>query len=165
MRGGARLTARPTSGIPRRVRFVRAAAEAPAVPGAYLLLVALPVPLSVTLPHRPETTLSPGRYLYAGSARGPGGLRARLARHLRADKKPHWHIDRLTEAGMVEGAWVVQGGDECALVAALVHLPVPLPGFGSTDCRTCASHLLRWPAGAMPPFQSGSGKRAARPQH
>lgn len=138
--------------IPLGVGFVRTAAAAPALPGAYLLLIALPVPLCVVLPHRRATTLPPGRYLYAGSARGPGGLRARLARHLRADKKPHWHIDRLTAAGTVEGAWVIPGGSECALVAALAHLPVPLPGFGSSDCRTCVSHLLHWPAETPLPF-------------
>jgi len=31
-------------------------------------------------------------------------------------------------------------------VAALSCLPVPIPGFGSTDCVRCRSHLLRWPA-------------------
>ena len=127
------------------MRFIRSAAEAPALPGAYLLLVALPAPLRISLPRLPPTTLPPGHYVYAGSARGPGGLRARLARHMRTGKQPHWHIDRLTEAGRVEGAWVNPGGDECALVAAHAGLPVPLPGFGSTDCRHCASHLLRWP--------------------
>jgi Uri superfamily endonuclease len=128
-------------------RFITNAAEAPALPGAYLLLVTLPAPLLIALPGRPEATLHPGLYLYAGSARGPGGLRARLARHLRADKTPHWHIDRVTLAGTARGAWIFPGGDECVLIAALEHLPVPLPGFGSTDCRHCASHLLAWPAG------------------
>jgi len=129
------------------MRFITNLAEAPALPGAYLLLITLPDPLSVALPGRPEATLRPGRLLYAGSAHGPGGLRARLARHQRTDKKPHWHIDRVTLAGTVQGAWVFPGGNECAIVAALAHLPVPLPGFGSTDCRHCASHLLTWPAG------------------
>src|SRR3954466_12462716 len=73
-------------------RFITDAAEAPDLPGAYLLLVMLPRPLCVTLPRHPEATLRPGPLFYAGSARGPGGLRARLARHQRADKKPHWHI-------------------------------------------------------------------------
>ena len=27
---------------------------------------------------------------------------------------------------------------------ALSNVPVPIPGFGSTDCRRCRSHLLRW---------------------
>jgi Uri superfamily endonuclease len=128
------------------VRFIASAAEAPAVPGAYLLLATLAAPIHIALPHRPDAMLQPGRYLYAGSARGPGGLRARLARHQRADKKPHWHVDRITMAGTVTGAWVFPGGDECAIVAALAHLPVPLPGFGSSDCRRCVSHLLAWPA-------------------
>jgi hypothetical protein len=35
----------------------------------------------------------------------PGGLRARLARQMRRGKPIHWHIDRLTEAGTVLGAW------------------------------------------------------------
>nr|WP_294519010.1 GIY-YIG nuclease family protein [uncultured Rhodopila sp.] len=107
----------------------------------------LPEPLSLTLSGRPEAELQPGRYLYAGSARGPGGLRSRLMRHQRADKTLHWHIDRLTVAGTVQGAWIFPGGDECAIIAALRHLPVPVPGFGSSDCRACVSHLLRWPDG------------------
>src|SRR4051812_8195174 len=95
----------PNSRLPPG-RFIRDAAEAPDRPGAYLLLVTLPEPLCVTLPHQPEATLQPGVLLYAGSARGPGGLRARLARHQRMDKKPHWHIDRVTLAGTVLGAWI-----------------------------------------------------------
>ncbi len=47
----------------------------------------------------------------------------------------------------MQGAWVFPGGGECAIVAALADLPVPLPGFGSTDCRRCVSHLLSWPDG------------------
>ena len=110
-------------------------------------MVLLPAPTGVAWPRRPDAVLQPGRYLYAGSARGPGGMRARLARHQRADKQTHWHIDRLTLAGTVPGAWIFPGGDECAIVAALSHLPVPLPGFGSSDCRRCVSHLLAWPRG------------------
>ncbi len=130
---------------PRPDGFVTQAADAPAAPGAYLLLVTLPAPLSLALPHRPPATLAAGRFLYAGSARGPGGMRARLAHHLRPDKPVHWHIDRLTLAGRPGGAWVFPDGDECAVVALLAHLPAPLPGFGSTDCRRCISHLLAWP--------------------
>jgi Uri superfamily endonuclease len=138
---------RSRNGLITPVRFVSDAAEAPAVSGAYLLLVTLPRPLRIALPRRPEATLQPGRFIYAGSARGPGGLRARLARHQHAGKTLHWHIDRITVAATVLGAWIVPGGEECAFVTALAHLPVPLPGFGSTDCRRCASHLLAWPAG------------------
>jgi histidyl-tRNA synthetase len=130
--------------------FVPLAADAPACPGAYVLLVVLPAPLDLAVP-RPAT-LTPGRYLYCGSAKGPGGLRARLARHMRPGKSIRWHIDRLTEAGAVPGAWAFPDGDECALAAALAHLPAPVPGFGSSDCPRCRSHLFRWGEGAPLPF-------------
>jgi Uri superfamily endonuclease len=55
-----------------------------------------------------------------------------------------WHVDRLTEAGRVLATWTVVNGDECELVAALSCLPMPIEGFGSSDCQTCKSHLLRW---------------------
>lgn len=126
--------------------FHTAAATVPAVPGAYVLVIRLDVALPVVLPGRAAETLSPGRYLYCGSARGPGGLRGRLGRHMRRGKAVRWHVDRLTEAGTVLGAWAVPGGTECALAAELATLPVPLPGFGSSDCRVCRSHLLGWPA-------------------
>jgi Uri superfamily endonuclease len=116
-------------------------------PGAYVLLVALRAPLALVLPGRRQVVLPTGWYLYCGSAYGPGGLRARLRRHMQRGKKLKWHIDRLTEAGHAAGAWVVPGGNECLLVEAMSHLPCPAPGFGSSNCRTCRNHLLRWPGG------------------
>ena len=63
--------------------------------GAYLLF--LDVPANVVLPDRFATSqLDDGHYLYAGSAYGPGGIRARAARHLRRDKSRRWHVDWLT---------------------------------------------------------------------
>jgi Uri superfamily endonuclease len=130
--------------------FVATAADAPSSPGAYVLWVTLSAPLDLSVPRR--ATLAPGRYLYCGSAKGPGGLRARLARHMRHGKAVRWHIDRLTEAGEVPGGWVFPDGDECALAASLPHLPVPVPGFGSSDCKHCRSHLFHWRDGALLPF-------------
>ena len=126
-------------------RFVRAAREAPAAPGAYALLLRLDAPLLVRAGRR-EALLAPGRYIYCGSAKGPGGLRARLASHMRRDnKRAHWHVDRLTIAGVAEGAWIAPGGDECALNDALRHLPVPIEGFGAADFPRCRAHLRFWP--------------------
>ena len=126
-------------------------------PGAYLLVLALDRPLDPAIAGRPGT-LAPGLYAYCGSAYGPGGLGARLARHLRPDKKPHWHIDRLTAAGRVLAAYAQPEGSECDLLAALQALPgtgIPLPGFGSSDCRRCPAHLLRVPDGFEPPPLAG----------
>ncbi len=57
-------------------------------------------------------------------------------------KPRRWHIDQLTENGDVLGAWIFPGGIECDLVDMNSALPVPIVGFGSTDCKRCRSHLL-----------------------
>lgn len=122
-------------------------------PGAYLLVIRLDRRLDLQLSGRP-CSLGAGTYVYCGNARGPGGLGARLARHLRAEKKPHWHVDRLTVAGRVVAAYAQPDGSECALVEALCRLPgirIPLPGFGSSDCRRCRAHLAQVTTGFEPP--------------
>ncbi|WP_322515310.1 GIY-YIG nuclease family protein [Rhodopseudomonas palustris] len=113
--------------------------------GAYVVAIAIASPLGIRLGKAAPVLLPPGRYLYFGSAYGPGGLRARLGRHFRKQKSIRWHVDQLTTAGEVLGAWAVPQGDECALVRRLGDLPVPIDGFGASDCATCRSHLLRWP--------------------
>lgn len=133
--------------------FHRGAERLPAVPGAYVLILELEAEVMVRLPGRPDAVLPPGRYLYCGSARGPGGIKARVARHMRREKAVRWHVDRLTMAGTVLGAYAFPGGDECRLVSALSALPIPAPGFGSSDCSVCASHLLAWPDGIRLPFR------------
>ncbi len=120
----------------------------PSEPGAYLLLIELAAPLVLDLPRLGAATLPPGRYAYSGSAYGPGGLRARIGRHLRRDKAPRWHVDRLTAAGHVVDVRAVPGGRECDLVRGLLEDPgtsVPVPGFGSSDCRVCPAHLVALP--------------------
>lgn len=124
------------------IRFVDDASQAPAAPGAYVLWLRLDAG-QIVKAGACQGVLYPGDYLYCGSAHGPGGLRARLARHMRREKRPHWHIDQLTAAGDVHGAWVEEGGDECVLNAALGSLPIALARFGSSDCPRCPSHLRR----------------------
>ncbi len=119
--------------------------DLPAVPGAYLLWLPVARPIALVRP-MPGTLLEPGIYLYLGSANGPGGLRARVARHLRADKRPRWHVDQLTvAAGARARALAWPGGDECAWREAVqaAGASVPVPRFGASDCRRCPAHLLR----------------------
>ena len=90
-------------------------------------------------------TLPAGQYLYAGSAWGPGGIRARLGRHQRPGNKRHWHIDHLIAVGTIETTIAFPGARECEIVAfslAAGAAGVPVPGFGASDCRICPSHLL-----------------------
>jgi Uri superfamily endonuclease len=140
--------------------FCVSADSAPPTSGAYALALRLEVPLNVRVGNT-SATLPAGDYLYCGSARGPGGLRARLARHMRPQKRPHWHIDQLTRVGRVLGAFVTEDGDECALNAALDRQPTPIAGFGSSDCRRCAAHLRFWPQGAALPSGWENARKAA----
>jgi len=128
------------------VSFVRSADAAPSESGAYALLIALDSPLEVTAGRR-RATLPQGVYVYCGSAKGAGGLRARLARHMRRDKPSHWHVDQVTAAGRTVGAWVFPGASECEVNDALAALPIPIEGFGSSDCKRCRSHLRFCPKG------------------
>ncbi len=114
--------------------------------GAYLLLIRLAFRLEVNLKNR-SLALPPGWVLYAGSARGPGGMAARVQRHLRARKKIHWHIDKITTRVRPTAAFCYPDRCECDLVRDLLlhqEFSFPIPGFGSTDCRVCESHLLSW---------------------
>jgi Uri superfamily endonuclease len=127
-----------------------AVGELPRIPGVYALLLLLRGPATVRVRGR-AWRLEPGCYVYVGSARGPGGLRARVARHAASEKRVRWHVDQLT-SGAAELACVVYAeaaARECVLVPHLERLGFghPVPGFGSSDCGNCRSHLLRCPRG------------------
>lgn len=53
---------------------VRKAENAPTLPGVYVLLIELTGPVEVSLSGKVKTTLGAGRYLYCGSAKGPGAF-------------------------------------------------------------------------------------------
>jgi Uri superfamily endonuclease len=117
--------------------------------GSYVLALWLDAPHTLHVGRLGALDFPAGWYLYAGSARGPGGLPARLARHgrrLGPDKRARWHIDYLREQATWGGAWGCAAGErqECAWAAALRGLPgaqVVATGFGSSDCR-CPTHLV-----------------------
>ena len=114
--------------------------------GAYVLFFNLYESIRLDIATLGFPLAAPGAYAYCGSARGPGGLRARIARHLRADKPLHWHIDRLTATGRPTAIAYTTESSECALLDRLLagaNASVPIPGFGSSDCRRCPSHLAR----------------------
>ena len=128
----------------KEIRFCLNADGAPALPGAYAMAIELTDKAAVSLSGRSPIALPAGRYLYCGSAKGPGRLKARLSRHMRRGKSVRWHVDQLTERGLVIGSWIFPGGDECEGVQMCSYLPMPIAGFGSSDCATCRSHLLQW---------------------
>ena len=88
----------------------------------------------------------PGWYFYVGSAFGPGGIAARCRRHLRKEKKRHWHIDVLTgEADIKEIIFLIGSREAEARWAKMLLddacFSVPHPGFGASDAKA-VSHLF-----------------------
>lgn len=84
----------------------------PALPGAggtYALGLALAGEVQVTVGALGQGTFPPGLYLYVGSAWGPGGLAARVGRHIRGDGKPRWHIDALRRRATPVALWIAPG--------------------------------------------------------
>jgi Uri superfamily endonuclease len=148
---------------PRMMEFWARPEGIPRCPGAYVLAIELSRPIALALANKSPVSLAAGCYLYCGSAKGPGGLRARIERHMRRGKPVRWHIDNLTEAGRVLGVWTIVGGHECQLAASLTHLPIPIDGFGSSDCRRCTSHLVRWPGQSTALLRNGIGSVLTKP--
>ena len=114
--------------------------------GTYALVLAATNAASVRVGKLGSLHLQPGFYVYVGSAHGPGGLRARLAHHLKASGRPHWHIDYLKQHLTPREVWYCcdRGLWEHQWAQRLAILPgasVPLAGFGSSDCA-CEGHLV-----------------------
>lgn len=115
--------------------------------GVYLLVIKLKKKHKISPGRLPQTTFRPGVYLYIGRAKN--GLKGRLLRHLRKEKKPFWHIDFLLQKGEIEEVWIKPDFfEECQIAREIKNLLndsfFPLKKFGSSDCN-CPSHLLSVP--------------------
>ncbi len=119
--------------------------------GAYMLLIRVDAPVKLRVGRLGTFVFAPGWYAYVGSALGTGGLPARLGRHLRTNKRTHWHVDYLLTRGSVERIWwtITDRRLECAWAQALQQIGGRIfpPRFGASDCR-CAGHLIYF---ARPP--------------
>lgn len=106
-----------------------------------MLLIPLPEEQTITTGRLKATYFPCGYYAYVGSAMG--GFESRLNRHLKSDKKPHWHIDYLLEKASISQIILCETKDraECAIAQALSCRFDAIPGFGSSDCQ-CRSHLF-----------------------
>ena len=92
-----------------------------------------------------EFEIRKGYYVYVGSALGAGGLKARVGRHLRREKKLKWHVDHLRKELEIVDVFchVTDKRMECVWTSELVSSggTTPIPGFGASDC-SCVSHLI-----------------------
>jgi Uri superfamily endonuclease len=112
----------------------------PAAPTAYQLSIRVARAARIRIGCLGEFSFPAGRYVYTGSARR--NLEARIARHLRSEKKMRWHIDWLLSAPGVEVVAVRRSTlGECTLNRRAGG-QVLVAGFGASDCRAgCGSHL------------------------
>lgn len=117
--------------------------DLPVEAGAYGLTFRLDGPMILPIATLRNPVLAAGDYVYAGSAFGPGGIHARVTRHLRADKKPHWHIDHLSARAWCIDVRTYPCERECALVADMLAegAEVPVPGLAVPTAATVPRKL------------------------
>lgn len=122
--------------------------QLPPCSGIYLLVISLIKRIEKVIGALGEQTFAKGTYTYVGSARGPGGLQARISRHLHSEKTLHWHIDYLLSNPNLKISkimyYLTERDLECTLTKKLVKRgakPI-IEGFGSSDC-CCTSHLFK----------------------
>ena len=119
----------------------------PSEKGTYAIYVHLPRSKTITIGKLGRFNFSLGAYIYVGSAFSSGGLRPRLERHIYGSACSHWHIDYLRRNAEVRAFCYLSNNQnyECRWVQALSELSgsyFPVPGFGSSDCHKCQSHLI-----------------------
>jgi Uri superfamily endonuclease len=114
--------------------------------GTYALILHARRAASVPIGRLGILDLRPGWLIYVGSAFGPGGLRARLAHHVRTPTNPHWHIDFLKPHSRRVAVWYTHDRarrehDWAHTLSALRGMMLPMPRFGASDC-SCPAHLF-----------------------
>lgn len=121
----------------------------PASPGSYLLALRLSELRPIRVGALGAVLFPAGLYVYVGSARGSGGVRARLGRHWWGSSRRRWHVDYLREQASVAGAAYATGREhsECQWAGLVTEMggTIACTGFGASDCR-CPAHLLHLPA-------------------
>ncbi len=109
--------------------------------GAYLVLLELERRTLISAGAR-EWELEPGMYIYVGSAMT--SLSERVGRHLRYEKKKHWHIDYLRQESRVLAALLLPSDVkmEEELSRFVSKYGEGVKGFGASDCNV-DSNLYR----------------------
>ena len=107
---------------------------------SYQLIVHVKKDIFITVGKLGRFKFLAGFYIYTGSAKR--GVQSRVARHLAAEKKLHWHIDYLLAHKDAQIAKTrVSLEPECMLNQGTSGDNFP-KGFGASDCRAhCGGHL------------------------
>ena len=109
--------------------------------GSYVLLIKLKDNTSINIGKLGIFDFKKGFYVYVGSALN--GLEIRINRHLRTNKKIHWHIDYLLEIGEIIKIFYLENfeKEECKISNEFKKRLHFFEGFGCCDCK-CKSHLF-----------------------
>ena len=112
--------------------------------GSYILIVKLKDDFSISIGKKGKRKFYKGYYVYIGSA--VNGLEKRIQRHLRDDKKMHWHIDYLLKYANITDIFYKESTykEECDIAKGLDKNLKSINGFGCSDCK-CESHLFYGP--------------------
>jgi Uri superfamily endonuclease len=118
-------------------------------PGVYAIIIYIKDNINLTLAKNIHY-FSPGYYVYLGSAKQYGGIKTRVNRHLKRNKKLKWHIDYLTSNPLVKIDAIIYAKTkifkECTFVKILKknYFEIASKNFGSSDCKEkCGAHLLK----------------------
>ena len=109
--------------------------------GTYILLIELEKDATIKVGALGDIAFKKGHYCYVGSAKGPGGIEARVKRHLRREKRMRWHIDYLLSHARVKEAYYSTEIDEISAARLLSDIFQPISGFGASD-SPLKSHLF-----------------------
>ena len=111
--------------------------------GSYVLLIELKENTNIKVGKLGKVFFKKGFYAYVGSALN--GIEQRIQRHMRKDKKNHWHIDYLLKHAVVREIFYKESDEkeECDIANKLAKLE-SISGFGCSDCK-CKSHLFYGP--------------------
>ncbi len=119
-----------------------------AQPGTYALIMTCDSDQQVEVGKLGRFNIKPGSYVYVGSAFGPGGLKARIAHHIRMSHRPHWHMDYLRPILKLKEVCYSYHPERhehrwAGAFNGFKGASVPIIGFGASDC-SCPSHLFRF---------------------
>ncbi len=114
--------------------------------GTYALILSSSGQRTILIGKLGKLKMRKGYYVYVGSAFGPGGVRARVKRHCRIHKPPHWHIDYIRPVVELIEVWYTYDPKKrehqwADILMRIDGVEWPLEGFGSSDCK-CESHLF-----------------------
>jgi Uri superfamily endonuclease len=110
--------------------------------GSYILIIKLDKDKTIQIGKKQQKIFfKKGYYAYIGSAMN--GLEQRINRHLRKNKKFHWHIDYLLEHSKIEKIYYLESTKrkECEIAKKFNQEFENISDFGCSDCK-CKSHLF-----------------------